>query len=231
MQNVFEYLSNNTYPGRGIISGLLPDGETAVFAYFIMGRSVNSRNRIFAKTESGISTKAFDESKLTDPSLVIYHPVRLFKDKYIITNGDQTDTVFDYLSKGKTFADALRTREFEPDEPNYTPRISCCAEFGGGYGYTLSILKHGQNGGCDRYFYEYTPACGVGHIIHTYAADGDPLPTYGGEPVAIEIGGNQDDFTEKLWQSLNADNKAALWTCYYSVKSGEKNERIINKLI
>ncbi len=233
-QNLFELMENNPYPGRGIALGLSEDGKSAVIAYFIMGRSENSRNRIFVETEDGIRTEAFDPSKLSDPSLIIYAPVRKIGSRTIVTNGDQTDTVYDYLSIGKGFADALRTRTFEPDAPNYTPRISGLIAAGSGETrYMLSILK--SNGGNpespQRFCFEYpSPQAGEGHLIHTYKGDGSPLPSFEGEPVPVELSGGIDEFTDKLWASLNEDNKVSLYTSYINIQTGEAETRIVNKL-
>ncbi|MBE7026602.1 MAG: inosine monophosphate cyclohydrolase [Ruminococcaceae bacterium] len=228
MVDIKKELCENSYPGRGIIIGKSCD-EKVVIAYFIMGRSENSRNRIFEVDGEGIKTKAFDESKMVDPSLIIYAPVRVIDGKTIVTNGDQTDTVYDYIKEGKTFADALRTREFEPDAPNYTPRISGIVD---GFDYKLSILKSAEGDGaaCRRYFYEYTnPKAGEGHFIHTYKCDGNPIPSFEGEPKKIALEGNIDEFTNSLWTSLNEDNKVSLFVRYIDVKSGKYETRIINK--
>ena len=228
MVDIKKELCENSYPGRGIIIGKSCD-EKVVIAYFIMGRSENSRNRIFEIDGEGIKTKAFDESKMVDPSLIIYAPVRVIDGKTIVTNGDQTDTVYDYIKDGKTFADALRTREFEPDAPNFTPRISGMID---GFDYKLSILKSAEGDGitCRRYFYEYTnPKAGEGHFIHTYKCDGNPIPSFEGEPKKIALEGNIDEFTNALWTSLNEDNKVSLFVRYIDVKSGTYETRIINK--
>lgn len=224
-------LGENRYPGRGIILGTSSDGACSVIAYFIMGRSENSRNRIFAEEGKGIRTQAFDPAKLEDPSLIIYSPVRVLIDRtVIVTNGDQTDTVYDYLKQGKTFADALRTRTFEPDEPNFTPRISGIVEPDGNL--KLSILKSsdGNPNSVQRFFYEYDcPVNGEGRLIHTYRGDGDPLPSFEGEPVRVGIYGTIDSFTEALWNSLNAENRVSLFTRYVNLKNGLTETRIINK--
>lgn len=228
-----EELSSNSYPGRGIVIGKSKDGNSIVIAYFIMGRSENSRNRIFESYEGGIRTKAFDEAKLVDPSLIIYAPVRVLNDDVIVTNGDQTDTIFDYLSTGKTFEQALRTRQFEPDPPNFTPRISgIINKADGDFSYKLSILKS-ANGNPDadyRYFYEYTnPLAGNGHFIHTYKCDGDPIPSFEGEPKLVgEIPNDIDMLTNGIWESLNKDNKVSLFTRYIDIKTGQEQTRIIN---
>lgn len=225
---VIKELYQNSYPGRGIIIGETPDGENAVIAYFIMGRSENSRNRIFAPDGDGIKTKAFDESKMEDPSLIIYSPVRTLGDVTVVTNGDQTDTVYDFLKEGKTFADALRTREFEPDAPNFTPRISGMVDLSDGFSYKLSILKY-NNGSCQRNFYEYEKAAkGVGNLIHTYKTDGNPIPTFEGEPKEVLLNNDIDAFTKELWESLDEDNKVSLFVRYINLKDKSAKTRIIN---
>ena len=223
-------LNTNSYPGRGIVLGKSADGKRAVIAYFIMGRSVNSRNRIFEENDrGGIRTKAFDESKMEDPSLIIYNPVLKFEDKTIVTNGDQTDTVYDFYAQGKSFCDALFTREFEPDEPNYTPRISGVIRANGDY--TLSILK--SNNGvpeCLRFFFDYTAEPGLGHFIHTYKCDGNPIPSFEGEPTPIKLDNESiDEFTDMLWNNLNEDNKVSLFTRYIDLDTGDEETRIVNK--
>lgn len=233
MINIKTELENNAYPGRGIIIGKSLDGKNAIIAYFIMGRSENSRNRIFVGDDKGIKTKAFDESKLVDPSLIIYSPVRVFENKTIVTNGDQTDTVFDFMNAGETFEQALRTRTFEPDPPNFTPRISGIVEnFENGFSYKLSILKsnNGNENSAQRFFYEYQePVCGEGHFIHTYKCDGDPIPSFYGEPKVIALENDIDELTSTLWNSLNADNKVSLFTRFIDLENGEVQSRIINK--
>lgn len=227
--NICEELKNNSYPGRGIVIGKTADNENIAIAYFIMGRSENSRNRVFAKDNLGIKTKAFDESKLTDPSLIIYAPVKVINGVTIVTNGDQTDTIYDFIDSGKTFEDALRTRTFEPDAPNFTPRISGIVS---GADYKLSILKsaEGDENSTHRYFFEYSsPKAGEGHFIHTYKCDGDPIPSFEGEPKLVKIEGCIDEFTNSIWNSLNADNKVSLFTRFINVKTGEFDTRIINK--
>lgn len=221
-------LCTNKYPGRGIIIGETPDGENAVIAYFIMGRSVNSRNRIFEIDGEGIKTKAYDESKMVDPSLIIYSPVRVLGDKLVVTNGDQTDTVYDFLKDGKSFEEALRTREYEPDEPNFTPRISGMVDLSNGFSYKLSILKY-NNGNCQRNFYEYEKGvAGKGHLIHTYKTDGNPIPTYEGEPREIELNNDFEKFTDDLWQSLDKDNRVSLFVRYINLKDKTSKTKIIN---
>lgn len=226
-------LSSNAYPGRGIVIGRSKDGSKAVTAYFIMGRSVNSRNRIFVKENEGIRTEAFDPSKLVDPSLIIYAPVHVLGNSTIVTNGDQTDTVYDLMNEGKTFEQALATREFEPDEPNYTPRISGILNVkDGSYSYQMSILKsnNGEPSCCNRYTFSYdNPAYGEGRFIHTYMCDGNPLPSFEGEPKLVDIDGDIDTFADMLWNNLNEDNKVSLFVRYIDIATGEYETRIINK--
>lgn len=223
-------LNTNTYPGRGIVLGKSKDGKKAVIAYFIMGRSANSRNRIFEENDrGGIRTKAFDESKMEDPSLIIYNPVLKIDGKTIVTNGDQTDTIYDHMKEGFCYHHALVTREFEPDAPNYTPRISGVVKSNGDY--NLSILK--SNLGmpeCVRYFFEYPAHPGMGHFIHTYEHDGDPIPSFEGEPTPVEIDGSDiDAFTSTVWDNLNEDNKVSLFTRFINLENGEEETRIVNK--
>ena len=228
-KNLAEELYSNSYPGRGIVLGRSADGKHAVIAYFIMGRSENSRNRVFVTDGEGIKTQAFDPAKLTDPSLIIYSPVRVLDGKTIVTNGDQTDTVYDFLAQGKTFEDALRTRTFEPDEPNFTPRISGLVEGGN---YKLSILKSagGDPSSAQRFFFEYTsPLAGQGHFIHTYRCDGNPIPSFEGEPTPVAISGDIDQFTQTVWNNLNPDNKVSLFTRFIDLSTGETATRILNK--
>lgn len=226
-------LQGNSYPGRGIIIGRSADGTKAVTAYFIMGRSVNSRNRIFVEDGEGIRTQAFDPSKLTDPSLIIYAPVRVLGNKTIVTNGDQTDTIYEGMDKQMTFEQSLRSREFEPDGPNYTPRISGIMHIENGtYNYAMSILKsnNGSPDSCNRYMFAYeNPAAGEGHFIHTYKCDGDPLPSFEGEPKLIAVPNDIDAFTDTLWSSLNEDNKVSLFVRYIDIASGTCATRIVNK--
>ena len=221
----------NPYPGRGIVLGSSPDGSKSVIAYFIMGRSENSRNRVFEATEDGIRTRAWDESKVTDPSLIIYHPVRRLDDTLIVTNGDQTDTIREGLAAGKSFEEALRMRTFEPDKPNYTPRISGLVQQNGDY--TLSILKSadGNPASCRRYFFDYeAPLAGQGHFLHTYMEDGNPLPSFQGEPEQVDIvSDTAADFAELLWTYLNEDNKVSLFVRYIDRKSGQWESVIKNK--
>ena len=232
--NPYELVANNTYPGRGIMIGMTPDGENAVFAYFIMGRSENSRNRIFEEIENGaIITKAFDEAKLEDPSLIIYAPVRVLGNKTIVTNGDQTDTIYELMDKQQTFEQALRTREFEPDGPNYTPRISGIMHIEDGtYNYAMSILKsnNGNPAACNRYTFAYeNPVAGEGHFIHTYMGDGNPLPSFEGEPELISIPDDMNAFTDLLWSSLNEENKVSLFVRYIDIETGNYETKIVNK--
>ena len=222
-------LRGNAYPGRGIVIGKSQDGGCAVVAYFIMGRSVNSRNRVFTEEPDGIRTEAADPAKMEDPSLIIYHPVRQMGRGLIITNGDQTDTIRDFLEKGLPFEQALRTREFEPDGPNWTPRISGLLSPDGSY--KLSILKAADEAGtgCLRQTFEDPGQPGLGHFIHTYKCDGDPIPSYEGEPTLVAIEGGIDDFTASLWEHLNEDNKVSLFTRFISLESGKAETRIVNK--
>lgn len=233
MINLTDELKNNSYPGRGIIIGKSPNGKNAVTAYFIMGRSENSRNRIFAEDGEGIRTQAFDESKLEDPHLIIYAPVRVLDNKTIVTNGDQTDTIYDLMSEGKTFEQALATREFEDDAPNYTPRISGIIETDNGdFNYMMSILKsnNGDPSSCIRNtFGIYNPKCGEGHFIHTYKGDGSPLPSFSGEPDLVETLDDIDEFCKLIWNNLNNDNKVSLFVRYIDLESGKTETRIVNK--
>ena len=225
-------LAGNSYPGRGIVIGQSADGKNAVIAYFIMGRSVNSRNRVFVEEGAGIRTQAHDPAKLSDPSLVIYAPVRVLGEDTIVTNGDQTDTIYDFFKEGKTFEEALRTRTFEPDCPNYTPRISGIVERGeGSFTYKLSILKScgGDPDFAQRFFFEYAPKAGLGHFIHTSKQDGDPIPSYEGEPTPVFIEGDIDAFTASLWENLNEDNKVSLFTRFIDLETGKAETRIVNK--
>ncbi len=226
-------LKQNPYPGRGIVMGRSKDGKHAVTAYFIMGRSENSRNRIFVEDGEGIRTQAFDPSKLTDPSLIIYAPVRVLGNKTIVTNGDQTDTIYELMDKQQTFEQALRTREFEPDGPNYTPRISGIMHIeSGNYNYAMSILKsnNGDPSSCNRYTFTYENAkAGEGRFIHTYKCNEDPLPSFEGEPKLVEIPNDIEDFTQMLWESLNEDNKVSLFVRYIDLETGKYETRIVNK--
>lgn len=226
-------LENNSYPGRGIILGRSEDGKNAVAAYFIMGRSENSRNRIFVQDGEGIRTQAFDCAKLQDPSLIIYSPVRVLGKKTIVTNGDQTDTIYELMDKQQTFEQALRTREFEPDAPNYTPRISGVMKVEEGtYHYAMSILKsnNGNPAACNRYTFTYeNPIAGEAHFIHTYMGDGNPLPSFEGEPKRVELEGDIDAFTAMVWENLNEENKVSLFVRYIDIATGEYETRIVNK--
>lgn len=229
-------LNTNTYPGRGIVIGASADGKSALIAYFIMGRSVNSRNRIFEAFEGGMRTKAFDESKLSDPSLIIYNPYLAFgKNVDIITNGDQTNTVYDFLSAGKTFEEALCTREFEPDCPNWTPRISGMNTYdfaAGSFEYKLSILKsrNGDAGECLRFTYDYKkPTAGIGHFIHTYKCDGNPIPSFYGEPEEVALPNTAKELADLCWTNLNEDNKVSLYVRQIPLDGSAPTEIIINK--
>ncbi len=232
-KSLAEELSSTTYPGRGIVIGKTPDGKKAAIAYFIMGRSENSRNRIFVKDGEGIRTEAFDPSKLEDPSLIIYAPVRVLGNKTIVTNGDQTDTIYDLMDKQYTFEQALRTREFEPDAPNYTPRISGVLHFdNGSFNYAMSILKsnNGNPEACNRYTFAYEkPVAGEAHFIHTYMGDGNPLPSFEGEPTLVDVPDNMEDFADLVWNNLNNDNKVSLFVRYINIEDGSYETKIINK--
>ncbi len=236
MNKIADLLSTNTYPGRGIIAGMSADGKKALIAYFIMGRSVNSRNRVFEMHENGMRTKAYDESKLTDPHLIIYNPYLRRNCVDIITNGDQTDTIYNALEEGKTFEDALMTREFEDDAPNYTPRISGILYYckpRGVFTYSLSILKSddGNPNACNRYFYRYFPLAGVGHFIHTYKCDGNPIPSFYGEPEKVEMPNTAKELADVVWTNLNEDNKVSLFVREVPLDGSEATEIIINKNI
>ena len=226
-------LQNNAYPGRGIVIGKTPDGTKAAIAYFIMGRSENSRNRVFVEDGEGIRTQAFDPSKLSDPSLIIYAPVRVLGNKTIVTNGDQTDTIYELMDKQMTFEQSLRTREFEPDAPNYTPRISGVLHIEDGtYNYAMSILKsnNGNPDACNRYTFAYSnPVAGEGHFIHTYKCDGNPLPSFEGEPKLVDIPNDMDEFANTVWNSLNEENKVSLFIRYIDIVTGKYETKIINK--
>lgn len=235
--NVYNTLSiskaveGNSYVGRGIVTGKSADGKNAVFAYFIMGRSENSRNRIFVENGEDVTIYPYDESKVEDPSLIIYSPIRKCGNKMIVTNGDQTDTVYDFVSRGGSFEDALRTRAFEPDRPNWTPRISAIMDLENGYSYKMSILKSGDAEGtvCNRQFFEYEPIAGLGHFIHTYVCDGNPIPTFVGEPERVEIPDDIDAFTSEIWSSLNEANKISLYVRYIPLDGSAVTSRMINK--
>lgn len=236
MNKIADLLSANSYPGRGIIVGQSADGKNAMIAYFIMGRSENSRNRIFERYEGGMRTKAFDESKLVDPSLIIYNPYLALECADIVTNGDQTDTVYNYVKEngddGFSFEKSLHTREFEPDHPNYTPRISAMLYYGGNtFNYKLSILKssNGNPEVCNRYFYSYSPMAGLGHFIHTYECDGNPIPSFYGEPEMVELPNTAEELADVVWSNLNADNKVSLFVRVVPLDGSEPSEIIINK--
>ena len=232
MLSLEKELKENSYPGRGIVIGRTPDGKKAAVAYFIMGRSENSRNRIFVEEGSGIRTQAFDPSKLTDPSLIIYAPVRVLGNKTIVTNGDQTDTIYEGMDRQMTFEQSLRGREFEPDAPNYTPRISGIMHIENGrYSYAMSILKsnNGNPAACNRYTFAYENCvAGEGHFIHTYKCDGNPLPSFEGEPKLISIPDDIETFAATIWDSLNAENKVSLFVRYIDIETGSCETKIIN---
>lgn len=233
MLEIGEELRGNSYPGRGIVIGKTPDGKKAVAAYFIMGRSENSRNRVFVQDGEGIRTQAFDPAKLTDPSLVIYAPVRVLGNKTIVTNGDQTDTIYEGMDRQLTFEQSLRSREFEPDGPNYTPRISGILHIENGmYNYAMSILKsnNGSPKACNRFTFAYeNPKAGEGHFIHTYIGDGNPLPSFEGEPKLVGILDSIEGFADVLWTNLNEENKVSLFVRYIDIATGEYETRILNK--
>ncbi|MBQ3792020.1 MAG: IMP cyclohydrolase [Clostridia bacterium] len=227
-----ERIAGNPYVGRGIAVGTTPDGEKAFFAYFIMGRSANSRNRIFREKDGVLFTEPFDETKVSDPSLIIYAAVRTLGGRTIVTNGDQTDTVYRYLSEGKTFEEALETRCFEPDAPNFTPRISALLENEpGSFRYRMSLLKSldPEGSDCVRFFYNYPSKPGLGHFLHTYVTDGNPLPSFEGEPEPFRTENDIDRFTQDLWDHLDEDNRISLFVHYSSIKTGETDERLINR--
>lgn len=235
LKSLKKELESNAYPGRGIIIGKSKDGKYAVTAYFIMGRSENSRNRIFIEDGKGIRTQAYDPSKLTDPSLIIYTPVRILGNKTIISNGDHTDTIYEGMDKQLTFEQSLRIREFEPDAPNYTPRISGIMHIeNDSFNYAMSILKsnNGNPNSCNRYTFAYTnPTAGEGHFIHTYKCDGNPLPSFEGEPKLIEIDNDIDEFANLIWSSLNKENKISLFVRYINIETEEVKSKVINKNI
>ena len=225
-------INGNPYVGRGIVIGKSKDGKKCAVAYFIMGRSENSRNRIFYEEDGGIKTGAFDPSKLADPSLIIYAPIRIFENNLIVTNGDQTDTIYDFVKDGKSFEEALQTREFEPDPPNFTPRISGMVTFDeNDFTYKMSILKSGDEDGsfCNRFTYSYASKEGLGHFIHTYVTDGNPIPTFQGEPERVEICDDIDTFTDKIWNNLDENNKISLYVRYIDLQTGKEENRMINK--
>ena len=227
-----ELLRDNTYPGRGIVIGKTPDGTRAMTAYFIMGRSENSRNRIFTEKDGEVFTEPFDESKVQDPSLIIYAAVRSYQNHLVVTNGKQTDTVIEGLQKGETFAKALESRCFEPDAPNFTPRISGMLTFeNGDFSYQMSILKSADAAGtaCNRYTYHYAPLNGLGHFLHTYVCDGNPIPTFQGEPERMTVCDSIDEMTERLWNALNENNKISLYVRYVDLATGRAESRLVNK--
>ena len=227
-----ELLKDNTYPGRGIIIGKTPDGAKAMTAYFIMGRSDNSRNRIFTEKNGEVFTEPFDAAKVQDPSLIIYAAIRAYENNLIVTNGNQTDTIYDGLKDGKTFSAALESREFEPDDPNFTPRISGMLTFGeGDFTYQMSILKSADAEGsaCNRFTYSYAPLNGLGHFIHTYVCDGNPIPTFQGEPERIAVCDDIDEMTGRIWNALNEQNRISLYVRYIDLKTGAVENRLVNK--
>lgn len=229
--NTIKELTRDPYVGRGIIVGMSEDGKSAVAAYFIMGRSANSRNRVFAEHDGAVFTEPFDASKVEDPSLIIYAAMREIGKKLIVTNGDQTDTIVEGIRLGSDFSGALRTREFEPDAPNLTPRISAELDFSEGFSYKMSILKSEDAKGsqCARYTFEYAPIAGLGHFIHTYVGDGNPLPTFQGEPERVAVPNDIEKFSRDIWESLNEDNKISLLVRYTDIASGKTEQKIINK--
>ncbi len=232
IHDVGELIKGNSYVGRGIVIGKSQDGKKAVAAYFIMGRSNNSRNRIFTEKDGEVFTEPFDASKVEDPSLIIYAAIRSYKNSLVVTNGNQTDTIVDGLKNGLSFSESLKSREFEPDSPNFTPRISGIINFDGGdFDYEMSILKSADDKGseCNRYTFSYKPLAGLGHFIHTYVCDGTPIPTFQGEPERIAIPDDIDEFTDKLWNNLDADNKISLYVRYVDLDGGKTENRLINK--
>lgn len=232
ISGIKELIKDNPYVGRGIVIGKTEDGKKAVVAYFIMGRSENSRNRIFYTEGDSVKTGAFDPSKLSDPSLIIYAPIRKLKNALIVSNGDQTDTIYDFVWCGKSFEEALKTREFEPDAPNFTPRISGILNFADkDFTYKMSILKSADEKGsaCNRFTYSYSPLNGLGHFIHTYVTDGNPIPTFVGEPERVKIPNDIDEFTEEIWSNLNDSNKISLYVRYIDLENGNEENRLINK--
>ena len=232
IKTLSERLEGNRYPGRGIVIGKTPDGKKAAIAYFIMGRSANSRNRVFTEKNGEIFTEPFDASKVEDPSLIIYAAVRSYENKLIVTNGNQTDTIYDGLAAGKSFSQALTSREFEPDAPNLTPRISGMLTFeGNDFTYEMSILKSGDAAGtfCNRYTFSYGACAGLGHFIHTYVCDGNPIPTFQGEPERVAMDNDIDAFTTDLWNALDAENKISLYVRYTDLETGAVDSRMLNK--
>ena len=232
IDNMGELIHDNAYVGRGIVIGKTKDGKKAATAYFIMGRSENSRNRIFVEAGDEVIIHPFDATKVEDPSLIIYSPIRVIGDSLIVTNGDQTDTIYDFVKDGKSFEEALRTREFEPDKPNFTPRISGIIDFADGdFTYKMSILKSADPEGtaCNRYTFEYNALAGLGHFIHTYNHDGNPIPTFTGEPERVEIPDSIDEFTTNIWENLNEANKISIYVRYIDLETGKVENRMINK--
>ena len=232
INNIGELIKDNEYVGRGIVIGKTADGKKAATAYFIMGRSENSRNRIFKEEGEDITIYPFDESKVEDPSLIIYHPIRKTGNKLIVTNGDQTDTIYDFVTAGKSFKEALETRQFEPDAPNFTPRISGMITFDANdFVYSMSILKSmdAEGSECARYTFDYKPLKGLGHFIHTYECNGNPIPTFQGEPERVEIPDDIDEFAENLWNNLNEDNKISLYVRYIDLNDGSVQSVMYNK--
>ncbi|MCL1964861.1 MAG: IMP cyclohydrolase [Firmicutes bacterium] len=227
-------VGRTSYPGRCVVIGMSPDGQYAVCAYSIMGRGVNSRNRVFVIDGQGLRTRAYDESKLSDPSLVIYAPLRVLGKHTIVTNGDQTDTIYDAMAAGGTFEDALRTRVYEPDAPHWTPRVSGLITLSdAGFSYKMSVLKRmrGEKDACLRSFYEVeTPIAGMGHFLHTYAGDGEPLPPFEGEPEAVTLAGGAEDVAREMWEGLNEENKVSLFVRFIRLADGETETRVVNKL-
>ncbi len=231
INDIKSLIKGNSYVGRGVIAGLSEDGKSAVTAYFIMGRSANSRNRIFEEVNGEVFTKPFDASKVEDPSLIIYAAIRNVKGDLVVTNGDQTDTIVDGINKGLTFAQSLKSRKFEPDAPNLTPRISAILHLNGDYSYEMSILKSAdaQGSTCNRYTFDYEPIKGLGHFIHTYVCDGNPIPTFQGEPERIQIPNDIDAFTNDVWEALDENNKISLYVRYIDLATGKIQNRLINK--
>ncbi len=231
VNDIAKLLDGNPYVGRGIVVGKSEDGKSAVAAYFIMGRSENSRNRVFVENGEELIIHPFDPSKVKDPSLIIYSPIRKLGDKLIVTNGNQTDTIYNFLAIDKTMVQALETRGFEPDAPNFTPRISAVLDFTKGYKYEMSILKSADEKGsaCSRFFFSYPALDGVGHFIHTYATDGDPIPTFVGEPERVKIPSDIDEFTASIWNNLNESNRISLYVRYINLEDMSITNRLINK--
>ena len=231
LERIGDRLRGNSYPGRGIVAGLSEDGSSAAAAYFLMGRSENSRNRVFTERDGALFTEPFDPSKVEDPSLILYAAVRRLQGSLIVTNGDQTDTVYEGVKAGKSFSESLAARQFEPDAPNLTPRISAMLSFDGGYSYQMGILKSADESGsgCNRYTFSYSPVKGVGHFIHTYVCDGSPIPTFQGEPERVAIPNDIDELTAELWDNLDESNKISLYVVYTDLKTGREETRLINK--